>query len=130
MDPQARKLLEVAFETFENAGFSKERISESRTGVFVGQWAHDYHETLLRDPENRPVYETIGTGPAITSNRISYYFNLKGPSFTVDTGCSASLIALHQAIQSLRSGETQQCFVAGVNLLLDPSKFMALSRMK
>lgn len=130
MDPQQRLLLEVAYESFENAGVDSESLWGSNTGVFVGQWASDYHEMMARDIEDPPLYLVTGTGPAITSNRISYCFNLRGPSFTVDTGCSSSFVALHQAIQSLRSGETSQCFVGGVNLLLDPQRFHYQSRLK
>ncbi|KAH7371923.1 putative polyketide synthase [Pyrenochaeta sp. MPI-SDFR-AT-0127] len=130
IDPQQRLLMEIAYEAFENAGITKEELWGSDTGVYVGQWTSDYHEILTRDTELPPVYMTTGTGPAISSNRLSYYFNLKGPSFTLDTGCSASLVALHQAVQSLRSGETSRGFVAGVNLTLDPQRYTYQSRLK
>ncbi|KAH8743967.1 polyketide synthase [Diaporthe sp. PMI_573] len=107
MDPQHRLLLEIAFESFENAGMSMESLWGSNTGVI---WRR-------------------GLGPAISSNRISYFYNLHGPIFTVDTGCSSSLVALHQAIHSLRSGEASQCFVGGVNLLLDPQRFVYQSKL-
>lgn len=130
MDPQHRLLLEIAYECFENAGLSMDSLWGSSTGVYVGQWSNDYHEIQTRDIDAPPLYLTTGTGPAISSNRISYFFNLRGPSFTVDTGCSSSLVALHQAVQSLRSGETSQCFVGGVNLLLDPQRFVYQSKLK
>jgi len=130
MDPQHRLLLEVAYEAFENAGLSTEFLSGSNTGVFVGQWSSDYHEIQIRDTERNPQYLITGTGPALTSGRISYQFNLKGPCFTVDTGCSSSTVALHQAILSLRAGETAQCFVGGANLVLDPQRLSYQSRLK
>ncbi|KAJ0414844.1 hypothetical protein BJY00DRAFT_318416 [Aspergillus carlsbadensis] len=130
MDPQHRLMLEVAYETFQNAGMTMDSLWGSNTGVYVGQWATDYHEIATRDIDQPPLYLITGTGPAITSNRISYLFNLRGPSFTLDTGCSSSLVALHQAVLSLRNGETQQCFVGGVNLLLDPQRFAYQSRLK
>ncbi|KAK4169040.1 polyketide synthase [Cladorrhinum sp. PSN259] len=130
MDPQQRLLLEVAYETFENAGLSTEALSGSNTGVFVGQWSSDYHEIQTRDVERPPLYLVTGTGPALTSARISYQFNLKGPCFTVDTGCSSSTVALHQAILSLRAGETTQCFVGGANLVLDPQRLCYQSRLR
>ncbi|XDG05071.1 hypothetical protein ABKA04_004686 [Annulohypoxylon sp. FPYF3050] len=130
MDPQHRLLLQIAYETFQNAGLSLESVSGSRTGVYVGQWSTDYHEIQTRDIDSAPLYLVTGTGPAISSNRISYTFDLRGPSITVDTGCSSSLVALHQAIQSLRAGESLQCFVGGVNLLLDPQRFTYQSRLK
>ncbi|KAH6613530.1 putative polyketide synthase [Chaetomium sp. MPI-SDFR-AT-0129] len=130
MDPQQRLLLEVAYEAFENAGLTKSALWNSNTGVFVGQWSSDYHEIATRDPDRPPLYLVTGTGPAITSSRIAYHFHLRGPCFTLDTGCSSSLVALHQAVHSLRAGETAQCFVGGVNLLLDPQRFAYQSRMK
>ncbi|KAL4941948.1 hypothetical protein BDV06DRAFT_222645 [Aspergillus oleicola] len=130
MDPQQRLLLEIAYEAFENAGISLDAAWGSSTGVYVGQWASDYHEIQTRDIQRPPKYLVTGTGPAIASNRISYFFNLRGPSFTIDTGCSSSMVALHQAVQSLRSGETTQCFVGGVNLLLDPQRFTYQSKLQ
>ncbi|KAL4762391.1 type I polyketide synthase [Aspergillus foveolatus] len=130
MDPQQRLMLEVAYEAFENAGITMDALWGSNTGVYVGQWTSDYHEIATRDVERPPLYLVTGTGPAITSNRVSYVFNLRGPSFTMDTGCSSSLVALHQAVLSLRNRETTQCFVGGVNLLLDPQRFHYQSRLK
>jgi len=130
MDPQQRILLEIAYESFQNAGLSTDSLWGSDTGVFVGQWTSDYHEIVTRDVERPPLYLVMGTGPAISSNRISYYFNLRGPSFTVDTGCSSSFVALHQAVQSLRAGETSQCFVGGVNLVADPQRLCYQSGLK
>lgn len=85
---------------------------------------------MARDPENQELYHTLGTGAAITSNRVSFFFNLRGPSFTVDTGCSASLVALHNAVQSLRSGESTMSLVGGVNVLPDPQRFTYQSKLK
>lgn len=130
MDPQQRLLLEVAYEAFENAGMTPEQLWSSNSGVYVGQWTSDYAEVLARDTENPATYHVTGAGTAITSNRISYHFNLLGPSFTVDTGCSASLVALHLAVQSLRSKETDMTFVGGVNLLVDPQRFTYQSKLK
>lgn len=123
MDPQQRLVLEIAYQAFENAGLTLEKLSGSNTGVYVGQWSSDYQEMLLRDIDFPPIYQASGVGAAITSNRVSYCFNLHGPSLTLDTGCSASLVALHQAVHSLRAGETDTCFVAGVNLQLDPQRY-------
>lgn len=123
MDPQQRLVLEIAYEAFENAGLTLEQLSGSNTGVYVGLWASDYQEMLLRDIDFPPIYQASGVGSAIASNRVSYCFNLLGPSLTLDTGCSASLVALHQAVHSLRAGETDTCFVAGVNLQLDPQRY-------
>ncbi|CAN9134533.1 unnamed protein product [Alternaria alternata] len=130
MDPQQRLTLELAYEAFENAGLTVSQIWGSSTGVYIGQWSSDYSEIMARDPENQELYHTLGTGAAITSNRVSFFFNLRGPSFTVDTGCSASLVALHNAVQSLRSGESTMSLVGGVNVLLDPQRFTYQSKLK
>jgi len=68
-----------------------------------------------------------GTGPAMLSNRISYFFNLKGPSITIDTACSASLVALHLACQSLRTGETKQAIIGGTNMIINPDIMISMS---
>ena len=81
---------------------------------------------ILSDTESLPSHHVTGTGKAIFANRISYYFDLKGPSFSLDTGCSASLVALHQACQSIRIGESKQAIVGGTNLILSPKTTMAL----
>ncbi|KAL6886030.1 putative polyketide synthase [Trichoderma evansii] len=130
VDPQQRITLELAYEAFENAGLTLPQLWGSSTSVYVGQWSSDYSEVLARDPESQERYHTLGIGPAITSNRLSYFFNLRGPSFTVDTGCSASLVALHNAVQSLRSGESTMSLVGGVNILLDPQRFTYQSKLK
>lgn len=130
LDPQQRLALELAYEAFENAGQTIPKLWGSNTGVYMGQWSSDYSEILARDPEYQEPYHTLGIGPAITSNRLSYFFNLRGPSYTVDTGCSASLVALHNAVQSLRSGESTMSVVGGVNVILDPQRFTYQSKLK
>ena len=127
IDPQQRLLLEVAYESFENAGFSLEQLSGSNTGVYIAAFNSDYERMMSRDPENAPMYRVTGTGIALVSNRLSFTFNLKGPSLTLDTGCSGSLVALHQACQSLRSGEIDQALVGGANIILDPELTNSLS---
>lgn len=71
-----------------------------------------------------------GGGHSMLANRLSYFYNLSGPSYTVDTACSASLVAVHLACQSLRAGECKSAVVAGVNCLLDPDQFITLSSCK
>ncbi|KAL8897966.1 MAG: hypothetical protein Q9207_006939 [Kuettlingeria erythrocarpa] len=126
MDPQMRLLLEVAYESLENGGITLDAIAGSKTGVYMGVFSDDYGNMMLTDPESLPPHHVTGTGKAIFANRISYYFNLKGPSFSLDTGCSASLVALHQACQSIRCGESKQAIVGGTNLILSPKTMMSL----
>lgn len=103
-----------------------DRIAGSNTGVYVGVFSDDYSNMVLSDPESLPAHHVTGTGKAIFANRISYFFDLKGPSFALDTGCSASLVALHQACQSIRCGESEQAIVGGTNLILSPKTMMSL----
>ncbi len=107
-----------------------ESIVGSNTSVFVGVFSKDYDRILLRDAEDVPSYHLTGNGVAMMANKISYYFDLNGPSVTLDTGCSASLVALHQACQSIRSGECRQAIVGGANLILDPGNMISLSKLK
>ena len=130
IDPQQRMLLEVAYEAFENAGIPIENLSGSNTGVYVAASNSDYDRMLSRDPENAPPYRATGTGIAIQANRISYTFNLTGPSLLLDTGCSGSLVALHLACHAIRSGEIDQALVGGANLILDPEWTGSLSSLR
>ncbi|MCJ1403811.1 hypothetical protein MMC11_007034 [Xylographa trunciseda] len=130
IDPQQRLMLEVAYEAFENAGLPIESIAGTQTGCYVGNFTTDYREMLFRDPEAAPLYTVTGTGTSLISNRVSWFYDLKGPSFTVNTACSSSLVALHQACQSLRSGESSMTLVGGSNLILSPEMFMFFSNQK
>lgn len=97
-----------------------EKLVGSDTSVFVATFNRDYERMIFRDPENQPLYSATGNGSSTLSNRISYFFDLKGASFTIDTGCSGSLVAFHQACQSIRLGESRQAIVGGTNVILDP----------
>ncbi|KAH7127804.1 putative polyketide synthase [Dactylonectria estremocensis] len=129
MDPQQRMMMESAYEAIENAGIPMEALSGSNTSCYVGCFSRDYNEMLTHDPETSPVYVSTGNGAAILSNRISYMFNLKGPSLTVDTACSSSLVALHLACQSLRTGESKSALVGGTNLIFNPDVMIAMSNV-
>ncbi|KAK1960815.1 PKS-NRPS hybrid [Colletotrichum sublineola] len=130
MDPQQRLLLETVYESLEAAGIPIEDIKGSKTGVFVGNMGGDYSELLGQDLDAFPTYFAPGTARSILSNRISYFFDLHGPSVTIDTACSSSLVAVHQAVQSLRLGETPVAIACGTNLLLGPSQYIAESKLQ
>ncbi|OQE05273.1 hypothetical protein PENVUL_c026G08771 [Penicillium vulpinum] len=130
IDPQQRLLLETVYEGLETSGIPMERLQGSNTGVYVGLMTNDYADMLGRDVQNFPTYFASGTARSILSNRVSYFFDWRGPSMTIDTACSSSLIALHQAVQSLRSGETDVAVAAGTNLLLGPEQYIAESKLK
>ena len=114
------------------AGIPLSRIMGSQTACFVGCFNADYTDLLLRDPDSIPMYQCTNAGQsrAMTANRISYFFDLKGPSVTVDTACSGSLVALHLACQSLRTGDASMAVAAGVNVILSHEFMSTMTMMK
>jgi acyl transferase domain-containing protein/NAD(P)-dependent dehydrogenase (short-subunit alcohol dehydrogenase family)/acyl carrier protein len=120
IDPQHRLLLETAWEALEDAGQVRERLAGSATGVYVGQWASDYEDRLARSALERGLYAITGVGRFSASGRVSYAFDLRGPSFTVDTACSSSLVAVHLACQSLWNRQCDLALAAGANAILNP----------
>lgn len=129
MDPQARMLLECSYEALENAGLSVDGVAGTETGCYVGCFTRDYHEMLMGDAECSPRYPVTGTGLSLLSNRLSWYYDLRGPSLSLDTACSSSLVGLHLACQSLKLGESKMAMVCGANLLLAPSFGLWLSKL-
>ncbi|KAF8439511.1 hypothetical protein BGX38DRAFT_875482 [Terfezia claveryi] len=130
IDPQHRLQLESVYEALENAGIPMETLIGSQTGVYTGTFNRDYGEILERDMDNLPRYYSTGTAPSCLANRISYFFDLKGPSITVDTACSIGLVSLHLACESLRSGESEMAIVGGVNLMLGPDPAIKAGPLK
>ncbi|ATZ48196.1 Bcpks3 [Botrytis cinerea B05.10] len=130
IDPQQRLLLENVYETIESACYPMETIRGSDTGVFVGLMCADYYDVQMRDPETLPQYFSTGTARSIVSNRVSYFFDWKGPSLTIDTACSSSLVAVHQAVSALRNGECRSAVAAGVNLIFGPEMFNGEANLK
>ncbi|KAJ5238512.1 polyketide synthase [Penicillium chermesinum] len=120
MDPQQRQLLEVVYECIENSGTPMERLHGAPIACFVGSYGVDYGDMQARDPEDRVPGVTIGVGRAILSNRISHFFNFKGPSMTIDTACSGSLVGVDVACRYLHTGEANGAVIAGANLYLSP----------
>src|SRR5262249_22998672 len=128
MDPQQRLLLEVAWEAFESAGVVRDKLAGSRTGVFIGMWTNDYEARMYGATSEIDLYVTTGGGRYSASGRLSYVFDLRGPSLTLDTHFSSSLVAVHLACQSLRNGESELALAGGVNLILQPHITIAYSR--
>ncbi|MGW0003079.1 SDR family NAD(P)-dependent oxidoreductase [Nocardia grenadensis] len=130
MDPQQRQLLEVAWETFEDAGIVPGSCAGTRTGVFIGACSQDYGalQSAPGEVEGLGPHSATGTFMSIVSNRLSYTFDLRGPSMTIDTACSSSLVAVHLAVESLRRGESELALAGGVNLMLTPQFGIALSQ--
>ncbi|MET8183191.1 type I polyketide synthase [Streptomyces sp. NPDC005336] len=126
MDPQQRLLLEVAWEALEHAGVPPRDLVGTDTGVFVGIGSDDYGRQMLEDLPGIEAWTGIGSAMCAAANRISYALDLRGPSLAVDTACSASLVALHLACQSLRAGESDVTLAAGVNLMISPGLTLTL----
>ena len=127
MDPQQRLILEVAWEALEHAGQAPEKLAGSQTGVFIGISNSDYAR-LQPDPSDHvDLYTATGNALSVTSNRLSYLLDLRGPSVAVDTACSSSLVAVHLACHSLRVGESRLALAGGVNVILSPDLTIAFS---
>ena len=140
MDPQQRLFLEEAYKAFEDAGYSAEQLSEKKVGVFVGARPSDYKElrgdnalhnrrdsaphnrrdSILRLSEELDAHLFLGNDMAILAARISYFLNCKGPSLTVDTASSSSLVAIHLACESIRTGESEMALAGGVFVMSSP----------
>ncbi|MFF8956261.1 type I polyketide synthase [Streptomyces sp. NPDC014894] len=117
MDPQQRLVLELAWEALEHAGIVPAGLRGSRTAVFVGTLRDDYAALLYQHGAGAITQHTMaGVNRGVIANRVSYHFGLHGPSLTVDSAQSSSLVAVHLACESLRSGEAEAAIVAGVNL--------------
>ena len=116
MDPQQRLLLELAFEACEDAGFAPSKLAGTQTGVYVGASSLDYSTIGLNDPAVADAYYATGNSLSIVANRLSYVFDLRGPSLCLDTACSSSLVALHEARHALARGEIDAALVGGVNI--------------
>lgn len=119
MDPQQRLLLEVSWEALENAGLAASELAGSRSGVFMGISNGDYAR-LNGNLANTETYYATGNALSIAANRLSYFLDWHSPSLAMDTACSSSLVAVHQACQSLISGESNLALAGGVNLMLSP----------
>lgn len=130
IDPQQRLLLQATFEALEDAGDRLEDFLGSRTAVYVGSFANDYQD-ILADPNNRyriSPQSTMGTSLTSLANRISYLYDLKGPSISLDTACSASLVAIHLACQSIWHREADRAVAGGVNININPAQTIMLSK--
>jgi acyl transferase domain-containing protein/NADPH:quinone reductase-like Zn-dependent oxidoreductase/acyl carrier protein len=130
LDPQQRLLLESAWEALEDAGIPLEALTREKTGVFVGAWSNEYERHATA---NAPVADffLITGGPLYgTSSRIAFQFDLRGPDVSVNAACGSSLVAVHLAVRSLRSGECSVALAGGVNVVIGHELTQAYSRSK
>ena len=128
LDPQQRMLLELAWEAMENAGQLPSSMAGSDCAVYLGISGFDYGMRQLCDLAAMTAHSMTGNTLSIAANRISYVFDLRGPSLAVDTACSSSLVALHHACNALRNGEASMALAGGVNLLLHPYPFVGFTK--
>ncbi|CAK0879996.1 unnamed protein product [Prorocentrum cordatum] len=126
MDPHQRILLEVVYESLWHSGFSKDDVSNSNTGSFIG--CATLGGISVLDDDIGP-YTNIGSFPSGNSGRVSHALGLRGPCFTIDTACSATLVALDCAAQASRLGKTDKSVVAGSNLQLCPNTWVGFCKM-
>ena len=128
MDPQQRLLLEVVWSALEDSGIAPSTLAGANVGVYVGASSLDYGNLHTTDTAAIESHFMTGNTLSILSNRISYIYDLRGPSFTIDTACSSSLVAFAEAQAAITSGRVDMAIVAGVNMLLAPSSFIGFSR--
>ncbi len=128
VDPQQRLALELTWEALENAHLPASDLKGREVGVFIGASSSDYQLFLTSDSAAASPYAVTGSSNAIISNRVSYTFDFRGPSMTLDTACSTSLVAIHEAVNSLRLHESDLAVAGGVNMMLAPAATMGFAK--
>lgn len=129
MDPQQRMILQLTWEALEDAHIPANQLRGKQVGVFMGNTNNDYGMLISADPAEAHPYALTGNSSSIIANRVSYAFDFRGPSVAMDTACSSSLVAIHQAVRSLRDGESDVAVAGGVNLLCSPFATVAFSEL-
>ena len=133
VDPQQRLALELTWEALEHAHIPPSDLKGAPVGVFIGTSTNDYQLLatlgLGEGAEDTAAYALTGTSTAIVANRVSYFYDFRGPSIAIDTACSSSLVAIHQAVRSLRTGESDVALAGGVNMLLTPAATLGFDRI-
>ena len=127
VDPQQRLMMELTWEALEHARIPASELKGTPVGVFIGTSTNDYSFIALSADEAHP-YSLTGTSTSIIANRVSYFYDFRGPSLSVDTACSSTLVAVHQAVRSLRNGDCNVALAGGVNMLLAPMVTLGFGR--
>ncbi|GEM_PF-2228885 len=128
MDPQQRMALQTVWHTVEDAGYKASDLAGRAVGLFFGAAAHDYAQLSIRQRQTVEAYNSTGCNHCVLVNRISFFFNWRGPSEPVDTACSSSLVAVHRAIKAIHDGDCELAIAGGVSAVLSPLAFVAFSK--
>ncbi|MEV6656853.1 polyketide synthase Pks13 [Nocardia fluminea] len=128
VDPQQRLMMELTWEALEHARIPASDLKGGQVGVFVGSSTNDFQmiaslglgDTDPDAPASSRGYALLGGSTGIIANRVSYFYDFRGPSVTVDTACSSTIVAVHQAVRALRNGEAEVALAGGVNMILAP----------
>jgi len=128
IDPQQRLLLTQAWRLFEDAGIPARTLAGSDTGVFIGIADTGYGRLLAQSGAGIEGYAMTGLAPSLGPNRISFHFDLHGPSVAIETACSSALVALHRAVQAIRAGTCEAAIAGGINTLLLPDSFVGFAK--
>ncbi|WAQ97510.1 PPSD-like protein [Mya arenaria] len=130
IDPQQRYVLECVHMAMEDGGFTRTKMSDTKTGVYIGCMNDDYKIMSSQDPLGTTNYSATGSSTTVISSRVSYVFNLHGPCLTVDTACSSAMMAIHLGCQAIRSGDCCQAICGGVSSIMYPDMFISLSKAR
>ncbi|WP_460354937.1 polyketide synthase Pks13 [Mycobacterium sp. ZZG] len=120
IDPQQRMALELTWEALEHARIPASSLRGQNVGVYVGSSTNDYSFLGVADPSTAHPYAITGTASSIIANRVSYFYDFRGPSMAIDTACSSSLVAVHEGVKALRAGDADVVLAGGVNALVTP----------
>ena len=129
MDTQQCMLLETLYEGVKSTGYSIQQLRGSSNAVFVGCMSFDYQFTAIGGIDSLPQYHGTGIAASILANRVSYFYDWRGPSVAIDTACSSSLVAVHQAVSIVRNGEAEMAVAAGSNFIIGPEPFVSKSKV-
>jgi polyketide synthase PksN len=128
MDPQQRLLMMYVWKAIEDAGYSPESLSGTRTAIFVGTTNSGYMDVIAKAAVSIEGYSSTGVLPSVGPNRMSYFLNLHGPSEPIETACSSSLIAIHRAIEAIANGSCEMAIVGGINTIVTPAAHISFNK--
>ncbi|WP_333618875.1 polyketide synthase Pks13 [Dietzia sp.] len=128
VDPQQRLALELAWEALENAHIPANELKGAQVGVFIGASSSDFQSMISADSRAATPYAVTGSQNSVISGRVSYTYDFRGPTMTLDTACSSALVAVHEAVQALRGGEADLALAGGVNMMVAPAATMGFAK--